>query len=47
MAGCRDNKKPGEAEVSHLDEKDQWWRGYFGKSFHSRQRQYFAGEKGD
>jgi phosphatidylserine/phosphatidylglycerophosphate/cardiolipin synthase-like enzyme len=31
-----------EAEVSHLDEKDKWWRGYFGTSFASRQRQYFA-----
>ena len=32
-----------EAEVSHLDEKDKWWKGYFGSSFASRQRQYFAG----
>jgi phosphatidylserine/phosphatidylglycerophosphate/cardiolipin synthase-like enzyme len=32
-----------EAEVSHLDEKDKWWKGYFGTSFASRQRQYFAG----
>ena len=32
-----------EAEVSHLDEKDLWWKGYFGTSFASRQREYFAG----
>jgi phosphatidylserine/phosphatidylglycerophosphate/cardiolipin synthase-like enzyme len=31
-----------EAAVSHLDEKDTWWNGYFGTSFASRQRQYFA-----
>lgn len=30
-------------EVSHLDERDRWWRGYFGGSFAARQRQYFAG----
>ncbi len=36
-------KNPSEAEVSHLDEKDQWWKGYFGTSFASRQREYFAG----
>jgi hypothetical protein len=35
--------QPKEAEVSHLDEKDQWWKGYFGTSFASRQREYFAG----
>ena len=34
---------PDEAEVSHLDEKDKWWKGYFGDSFASRQREYFAG----
>ena len=34
---------PLEAEVSHLDEKDTWWKGYFGTSFASRQREYFAG----
>src|SRR3989441_2037491 len=33
---------PLEAEVSHLDEKDTWWKGYFGTSFASRQREYFA-----
>ena len=31
-----------ETEVSHLDEKDKWWQGYFGTSFASRQREYFA-----
>lgn len=35
--------KRTEAEVSHLDEKDRWWKGYFGTSFQSRQREYFAG----
>ena len=35
------NKK--KMEVSHLDEKDKWWKGYFGNSFASRQREYFAG----
>jgi hypothetical protein len=35
------NVKP---QVSHLDEKDQWWKGYFGNSFASRQREYFAGQ---
>jgi len=32
-----------KAEVSHLDETDRWWKGYFGSSFASRQREYFAG----
>jgi phosphatidylserine/phosphatidylglycerophosphate/cardiolipin synthase-like enzyme len=32
-----------EAAVSHLDEHDTWWKGYFGTSFASRQREYFAG----
>ena len=31
-----------EVEVSHLDETDQWWKRYFGDSFESRQRSYFA-----
>jgi phosphatidylserine/phosphatidylglycerophosphate/cardiolipin synthase-like enzyme len=31
-----------QAEVSHLDEKDKWWKAYFGKSFQSSQREYFA-----
>jgi phosphatidylserine/phosphatidylglycerophosphate/cardiolipin synthase-like enzyme len=35
--------KKEEAEVSHLDETDKWWKGYFGTSFASRQREYFAG----
>lgn len=35
--------KQNEAEVSHLDEKDRWWKRYFGTSFESRQREYFAG----
>jgi hypothetical protein len=29
--------------VSHLDEKDDWWKRYFGNSFDSHQREYFAG----
>lgn len=36
----KDKKK---AEVSHLDETDRWWKGYFGTSFASRQREYFSG----
>lgn len=36
-------KSKKKIEVSHLDEKDKWWRGYFGSSFASRQREYFAG----
>jgi phosphatidylserine/phosphatidylglycerophosphate/cardiolipin synthase-like enzyme len=32
-----------ESKVSHLDEKDTWWKAYFGSSFASRQREYFAG----
>jgi phosphatidylserine/phosphatidylglycerophosphate/cardiolipin synthase-like enzyme len=31
-----------EVQVSHLDETDQWWKRYFGDSFESRQRSYFA-----
>ncbi len=31
------------AKVAFLDEHDTWWKGYFGSSFASRQRQYFAG----
>ena len=31
-----------EVEVGHLDETDQWWKRYFGDSFDSRQRSYFA-----
>jgi hypothetical protein len=31
-----------EVEVGHLDETDQWWKGYFGGTFESRQRSYFA-----
>jgi phosphatidylserine/phosphatidylglycerophosphate/cardiolipin synthase-like enzyme len=31
-----------EVEVSHLDETDQWWKRYFGDTFESRQRSYFA-----
>ncbi|MBU1424839.1 MAG: hypothetical protein KKH12_00840 [Gammaproteobacteria bacterium] len=33
-----------EAKVSHLDEKNTWWKRYFGTSFASRQRAYFAGK---
>jgi hypothetical protein len=32
-----------EVQVSPLDESDQWWKHYFGDSFDSRQRSYFAG----
>ncbi len=32
-----------ENQISHLDEKDTWWKTYFGTSFRSRQRKYFAG----
>jgi len=35
--------KADEAQVSHLDETDTWWKAYFGTSFASRQREYFAG----
>lgn len=35
--------KKQKAEVKHLDESDTWWQGYFGTSFASRQREYFAG----
>jgi phosphatidylserine/phosphatidylglycerophosphate/cardiolipin synthase-like enzyme len=31
-----------EVQVGHLDETDQWWKRYFGDSFESRQREYFA-----
>jgi phosphatidylserine/phosphatidylglycerophosphate/cardiolipin synthase-like enzyme len=31
-----------EVQVSHLDESDKWWKRYFGDSFESRQRSYFA-----
>jgi phosphatidylserine/phosphatidylglycerophosphate/cardiolipin synthase-like enzyme len=34
---------PDEAQVAHLDEQDKWWKRYFGTSFASRQRAYFAG----
>ncbi|MBI5890678.1 MAG: hypothetical protein HZB47_08375 [Nitrosomonadales bacterium] len=33
-----------EAKVSHLDENNLWWKRYFGTSFASRQRAYFAGK---
>ncbi len=36
-------KNPSQARVSHLDETDTWWKRYFGNSFASRQRAYFAG----
>lgn len=39
----RRNPGASEADISHLDEKDKWWKGYFGSSFASRQREYFAG----
>jgi phosphatidylserine/phosphatidylglycerophosphate/cardiolipin synthase-like enzyme len=31
-----------EVQVSHLDEAGHWWKRYFGDSFESRQRSYFA-----
>jgi hypothetical protein len=31
-----------EVQVGHLDETDQWWKRYFGDTFESRQRSYFA-----
>jgi phosphatidylserine/phosphatidylglycerophosphate/cardiolipin synthase-like enzyme len=31
-----------EVQVGHLDESDQWWKRYFGDTFESRQRSYFA-----
>jgi phosphatidylserine/phosphatidylglycerophosphate/cardiolipin synthase-like enzyme len=34
-----------DAKVSHLDETNVWWKTYFGTSFESRQREYFAGKK--
>lgn len=36
-------KNPDESKISHLDEKDQWWKSYFGNTFQSHQREYFAG----
>jgi phosphatidylserine/phosphatidylglycerophosphate/cardiolipin synthase-like enzyme len=35
---------PENAQVSHLDETDKWWKRYFGNTFASRQRAYFAGK---
>lgn len=39
------NNHPGKklTEVSFLNENDTWWKYYYGDSFASRQRQYFAG----
>jgi phosphatidylserine/phosphatidylglycerophosphate/cardiolipin synthase-like enzyme len=39
------NDQQTEAKVSHLDENNLWWKRYFGTSFESRQREYFAGKK--
>ena len=33
-----------QVEVNPLDETDQWWKRYFGDSFESRQRSYFASQ---
>ena len=30
-------------EFKHLDTTNRWWRGYFGNTVRSRQRQYFSG----
>lgn len=38
------DKQQIEARVSHLDENNLWWKRYFGTSFASRQRAYFAGK---
>ena len=38
----RQHPDADEVQVSHLDETDQWWKHYFGDSFESRQRSYFA-----
>jgi hypothetical protein len=34
-------------EVRHLDETDQRWKRYFGGTFESRQRSYFATQSRD
>jgi hypothetical protein len=34
---------PVNAKFKFRDEKDIWWKGYYGTSFASRQREYFAG----
>lgn len=34
---------PEHAKIGFLDENDKWWKGYFGNSFASSQREYFAG----
>jgi hypothetical protein len=36
-------KAPQGAGFQHLDVKNKWWRGYFGDTDRSRQREYFAG----
>jgi hypothetical protein len=33
-----------KAKMSHPDKKNLWWKNYFGVSFESRQREYFAGK---
>jgi phosphatidylserine/phosphatidylglycerophosphate/cardiolipin synthase-like enzyme len=38
-----EHRNQKDAEFSHLDETDRWWKRYFGSSFASRQRLYFAG----
>ena len=32
-----------DAGFKHLDTENKWWRGYFGNTVRSRQRQYFSG----
>jgi phosphatidylserine/phosphatidylglycerophosphate/cardiolipin synthase-like enzyme len=40
----KDLSKEESVAVTHLDENDTWWKSYFGDSFASRQREYFAGK---
>jgi hypothetical protein len=36
------NPETDEVQVNHLDEPDRSWKRYFGDSFESQQRSYFA-----
>lgn len=40
LAAKGDSIDPG---FKHLDTENKWWRGYFGNTVRSRQRQYFSG----
>jgi phosphatidylserine/phosphatidylglycerophosphate/cardiolipin synthase-like enzyme len=35
--------KPSQAKFRFLDDRSQWWQGYFGDTDRSRQRRYFSG----